>query len=210
MTVRLILVDDHEVIRIGLASLLAGNDIEIIAEAADGQEAIEKTKQFEPDVVLMGVGMPEMDGFDALERIRTEAPGVKVILMSAHDNPSYVPRAAVLGAADFLWKDSSAEAFVDAIHRAARGEEPPADSLIRQVRAELQTRPAPQLDDVALTKREYVVLRHLAQGLSNREIGAALNMSIDTVKEHIQNLLRKLNASDRTEAAVWAVRRGLV
>jgi two-component system nitrate/nitrite response regulator NarL len=92
MTVRLILVDDQQVIRIGFASLLAGNDIEIIAEAANGLEAIEKTKQLEPDVVLMGVGMPEMDGFAALETIATETPGVKVILMSAHENPSYVPR----------------------------------------------------------------------------------------------------------------------
>ncbi|MCL4203602.1 MAG: response regulator transcription factor [Pirellulaceae bacterium] len=209
MAVRLILVDDQQVIRIGFASLLAGNDIEIIAEAANGLEAIEKTKQLEPDVVLMGVGMPEMDGFDALETIGAEAPGVKVILMSAYENPTYLSRAAALGAADFLWKDAPAEAFVDAIHRAARGEEPPTDSLLRQVRAELQSRPAPSLDGVPLTKREYQVLRHLAQGLSNREIGMSLNMSIGTVKEHTENILRKLDVSDRTEAAVWAVRRGL-
>jgi DNA-binding NarL/FixJ family response regulator len=114
-----------------------------------------------------------------------------------------------LGAADFLWKDAPAEAFVDAIHRAARGEEPPTDSLLGQVRAELQSRPAPSLDGVPLTKREYQVLRHLAQGLSNREIGMSLNMSIGTVKEHTENILRKLDVSDRTEAAVWAVRRGL-
>jgi len=154
--------------------------------------------------------MPEMDGFDALERIRAEAPGAKVILMTAREDPSYVSRAAALGAADFLWKDAPTEAFVDAIHRAARGEEPPADSLLRQARAELQSRPAPSLDGVALTKREYVVLRHLAQGLSNREIGTSLNISIATVKDHIENILRKLGAADRTEAAVWAVRRGLV
>jgi DNA-binding NarL/FixJ family response regulator len=127
-----------------------------------------------------------------------------------HENPSYVSRAAALGAADFLWKDAPTEAFVDAIHRAARGEEPPADSLIRQVRAELQSRPAPSLDGVALTKREYVVLRHLAQGLSNREIGMSLNISIGTVKEHTENILRKLDVPDRTAAAVHDHRRQVV
>jgi DNA-binding NarL/FixJ family response regulator len=121
----------------------------------------------------MGVGMPEMDGFDALERIRTEAPGVKVILMSAYENPSYVSRAAALGAADFLWKDAPTEAFVDAIHRAARGEEPPTDSLISQVRANLQSRPDPSLDGVALTKRECEVLHHLAHGLKRACVSTA-------------------------------------
>ena len=210
MTIRLIVVDDQEIVRKALASLLAGEDIEIVAEGATGKEAVSKTKAHKPDVLLMGVRMPEMDGLGALERIRESGLGTKVILMSCYDNLGYVARAAALGAADFLSKDLPSEAFVDAIQRAARGQESPADSPLHRIKATLQMRRDPKADDVPLTRREYQVLRHLAHGLSNRDIGFSLNISVETVGEHVQNILRKLDMPDRTAAAVWAVERGLV
>ncbi|MCU0978913.1 MAG: response regulator transcription factor [Pirellulaceae bacterium] len=210
MAIKLIVVDDQEVVRKGLASLLAGEDIEIVAEAATGKEAISKTKKHKPDVLLMDVAMQEMDGLDAFERIRKGSPTTKVVMMSLHDNPSYVARAAALGASDFLLKDVPGKAFAAAIRRAVRGESPAEDSLFSKVRASLQQRPDPKADEVPLTRREYQVLRHLAYGLSNREIGFSLKISVETVKEHVQNILRKFDMPDRTAAAVWAVKRGLV
>ena len=209
MAIKLIVADDQEVIRKGLASLLAGEDIQIVAEAATSGEAIATTKQAKPDVLLLDVLMPDMDGLDALEQIRESAPTTKVIMISAHDNPSYVARAVALGAVDFLVKDVPAEEFVAAIHRAVGGEAPPADAPFSQIKAKLQVRPDPKADDVPLTRREYQVLKHLAYGLSNREIGRSLNISVETVKEHVQNMLRKLDMPDRTAVAVWLVRRGL-
>jgi DNA-binding NarL/FixJ family response regulator len=210
VAIKLIVADDQEVVRRGLASLLAGEDIEIVAEAATGKDAIAKTKKHKPEVVLMDVLMPDIDGLDALERIRKNSPKTKVIMMSAHDNPSYLARTAALGAEDFLPKDVPAKAYAAAIKRAVRGEAPPADAPMSQMKAKLQVRPDPKADDVPLTRREYQVLLHVAYGLSNREIGYSLSISIETVKEHIQNILRKFDMPDRTEAAVWAVKRGLV
>jgi len=210
VAIKLIGADDQEVVRRGLASLLAGEDIEIVAEAATGKDAIAKTKKHKPEVVLMDVLMPDIDGLDALERIRKNSPKTKVIMMSAHDNPSYLARTAALGAEDFLPKDVPAKAYAAAIKRAVRGEAPPADAPMSQMKAKLQVRPDPKADDVPLTRREYQVLLHVAYGLSNREIGYSLSISIETVKEHIQNILRKFDMPDRTAAAVWAVKRGLV
>ena len=210
MAIKLIVADDQAVVRKGLATLLAGEDIEIVAEAATGSEAVRKTKKCKPDVVLLDVRMPNMDGLEALARIRKSVPTTKVIMISAYDNPSYVARAVALGAEDFLLKDSPAETFMATINRAVRGEAPPANSTLTQVRAILTERRDPVADDVPLTKREYQVLRHLAYGLSNREIGYSMGISVETVKEHVQNVMRKFDMACRTAAAVWAVKRGLV
>ncbi len=210
MVIKLIVADDQEVIRTGLAVLLAGKEIQIVAEAATGAEAITMTKRHKPDVLLLDVRMPDMDGLDALEQIRKNTPATKVIMISAHDNPSYVARAVVLGAEDFLLKDTPGEAYVAAIERAVAGGELAApDTLFSRIKATLHERPDPKADDVPLTRREYQVLRHLAYGLSNREIARSLTISIDTVKEHVQNVLQKLKVSNRTEAAVWIVKREL-
>lgn len=209
MAIRLMVADDQEVIRKGLARLLAGEDIQIVAEAATSAEAIATATQCKPDVLLLDVQMPDMDGVDALEQIRENSPTTKVIMISAYDNSSHVARAVAQGAVDFLLKDVPAEEFENSVRRSVRGEAPPADALFSTIKAKLQVRPDPKRDDVPLTRREYQVLKHLGYGLSNREIARSLNISVETVKEHVQHVLRKLAMPDRTAVAVWIVKRGL-
>jgi DNA-binding NarL/FixJ family response regulator len=210
VAIKLIIADDQVVIRKGLARLLEGQGVEIVAEAKTGKEAIAKTKKHKPDVLIMDVIMPNIDGLDALEKIRQIAPQVKVIMMSGHDNPTYTARSMALGAATFLLKDVPGKEIVSTIKRVAKGETLGDDTRASDMKAFLDTRPDPKADDVPLTKREYQVVRNLALGLSNREIAKSLDISIETVKEHVQNVFRKLDLRDRTEVAVWAVKKGLV
>ena len=209
MSITVLVAEDQLVIREGLAELFEDEDIKIVEEAVTGRDAIKKTRKVKPDVLLMDVLMPDTDGLDALEKIRDTSPQTRVLMMSAHDNPTYVARSVALGADGFILKTAKAEDLVDAVKRAARGE-PSTDARLNKIKQLLATRLDPMADEVPLTKREYQVLRHLAFGLSNREIARSLGISIETVKEHVQNILRKLDAADRTEAAVWAVKRNLV
>jgi DNA-binding NarL/FixJ family response regulator len=154
--------------------------------------------------------MPETDGLDALERIRKDRPDQRVVVLSTYDNPTYVARAVALGASDYVLKGSSRSELVNAINAAASGQPPTKSGELRRVQGAMATREPSKTDDVPLTQRELQVLRHIALGLSNKEIGRSLGISVETVKEHVQNILRKIAVVDRTQAAVWAVRKGLV
>ena len=210
MSIRLLVVDDHEVVRKGLRSLLADSSIEVVAEAASGEDALKLAKQHQPDVVLLDIRMPETDGLQALERIHKDVPETKVVVLSTYDNPTYIARSVALGAWDYVLKGSGREKMIAAIEGAAAGEMPAADSERSKVAGAMQTRKKQADDDVPLTNRESQVLRHVALGLSNKEIGQSLGISVETVKEHVQNILRKVSVNDRTQAAVWAVKRGFV
>jgi DNA-binding NarL/FixJ family response regulator len=210
MTIKVVVADDHEVVRSGLANLLKGSDIVIVDEASDGDEAVEKTMKHVPDVILMDIRMPNRDGLSALEAIREKMPEARVVMLSTYDNPTYVARSVALGATDFVLKGSTRQELVDVITRAASGDEPLDTSVLRRVKRVMRRRHEREDDGIPLTNRELQVLRHVALGLSNREIGQSLGISIETVKEHVQNILRKLDVNDRTQAAVWAVRRGVV
>jgi DNA-binding NarL/FixJ family response regulator len=190
--------------------LLKDSDIRIVAEAADGKEAVEGTLEHRPDVVLMDIRMLENDGLWAMEKIRKKSPETKVVVLSTYDNPTYVARSAALGASDYVLKGTSRDELIATIRRAASGETPSADSMLHRVRAAMDRKGDEAFNDIPLTNRELQVLRHIALGLSNREIGRSLGISVETVKEHVQNILRKINANDRTQAAVWAVKRELV
>lgn len=208
--IKVLVADDHEVVRTGLASLFRGSDIEIVAEAENGNEAVEGTIKHQPDVLLMDIRMPEADGLKALETIRTESPDTSVVMLSTYDNPTYVARSVALGASDYVLKGSSRDEIVSAIQRVASGEPPEDGSTLQHIKTTMAKRREPRDDDIPLTNRELQVLRHVALGLSNREIGRSLGISIETVKEHVQNILRKVDVTDRTQAAVWAVRKGIV
>jgi len=211
MSITVLVADDHEVVRTGLARLLEGSDITIVGEAENGEQAVEQTVQHNPDVVLMDIRMPEADGLVALEKIRKAKPDVRIVMLSTYDNPTYVARSVALGAADYVLKDSGRDELIAAITRAASGESPSEDSILHRIK-DTMSRRRERLDrsEIPLTNRELQVLRHVALGLSNREIGRSLGISIETVKEHVQNILRKIEAADRTQAAVWAIKKGLV
>jgi DNA-binding NarL/FixJ family response regulator len=210
MSIRVLVTDDHELVRSGIKAMLAGTDVDVVAEATSGVEAIERcaTEQF--DVVLLDIRMPGGDGLQALARLRQDHPNLPVLMLTAFENPTYVARALALGATGYMLKETPREQLLATIRRAARGEECWSRDELRKVTGALSTPRVSGDLDVPLTQRESEVLRQLAFGLTNKEIAQALNISYETVKEHVQHILRKLGVSDRTQAAVWAVRKGLV
>ena len=209
MSIRLLIADDHMVIRTGLASLLAGTEIEIVAEAATGKECIEQAEKVKPDVILLDIRMPDGDGLSTLEKLRSKIPDAVVVMLSTYDNPTYIARAVALGASDYVLKGSSRYDIIATIIAAGRGESPNHSGALRRIAGVMKIRQVIDNEDVLLTPRETQVLRHVAFGLSNKEIGLSLEISVETVKEHVQNVMRKIAVSDRTQAAVWAVRKGL-
>ena len=210
MSVKLLIADDHEVIRTGLVALLAGSDIEVIGQAASGKDVLKLAEQLKPEVILLDIRMPDSDGLATLEKLRAKVPESKVVMLSTYDNPTYVARSVALGAADYVLKGSTREALIETIMTAAAGESPSRSGELRRVAGAMKIRQVLDDDEVPLTQRETQVLRHVALGLSNKEIGRSLEISVETVKEHVQNILRKIAVSDRTQAAVWAVRKALV
>jgi DNA-binding NarL/FixJ family response regulator len=210
MSVKLLVADDHEVVRVGLKSLLAGSDVKIIAEATTGDAALKAVAKHRPDVVLMDVRMPDGDGLTALGRIKLDHPELPVLMWSAFENPTYIARAVALGAAGYVLKSEPRERLLKAIHISASGEATWTREELRRVTGALATPRANADVEVPLTHRESEVLRQLALGLTNKEIALALKISYETVKEHVQHILRKIGVTDRTQAAVWAVRKSLV
>ena len=211
MSISLVVADDHTVVREGLKSLLEDSDIEVVGEAANGLEALKVAKKLRPDVVLMDIRMPEQDGLDALESLHREVPNTHVVMLSTHDNPTYIARSVALGAKNYMLKATTGrDELISAIASAVNEPEGETSNEMKKVAGAMNTRKRSGDDDMPLTNRESQVLRHVALGLSNKEIGQSLSISVETVKEHVQNILRKIAVTDRTQAAVWAVRRGLV
>jgi len=210
MAIRLLVADDHEVVRRGLETLFEGTDIEIAHQATTGKEAVEKAFKRRVDVVLMDIRLPDGDGLASLGRIKLEKPELPVVMFSGYDNPTYIARAVALGAAGFMLKDCERDQLIHTIEAAARGESSWSRNELRRVTGALATPRLAADVDVPLTQRESEVLKQLALGLTNKEIAQSLDISYETVKEHVQHILRKIGVSDRTQAAVWAVRQNLV
>lgn len=210
MSIRALIADDHYVVRMGLKSLLSDAGVTVIGEPETGEAVIKQALELNPDIVILDIRMQNGDGLTALGRLKLEKPEMPVLMLSTYDNPTYVARSVALGASGFLLKSCSAETLIDSIRRIAAGENTWTRDELRRVTGALAT---PRLStdiEVPLTQRESEVLRQLALGLTNKEIALALDISYETVKEHVQHILRKVGVSDRTQAAVWAVRKGLV
>lgn len=210
MAIGLLVVDDHEVVRLGLRKLLSETDIEITGEASSAAEAIELVTKERPDLVLLDIRMQGGDGLAALGRLKLEIPEIPILMFSAYDNPTYVARAVALGASGYILKESGRDKLVDAIRVCASGNTAWTREELRRVTGALATPRLASDIDVPLTQRESEVLRQVALGLTNKEIAKTLEISYETVKEHVQHILRKVGVTDRTQAAVWAVRKKLV
>lgn len=212
MQLKIFIVDDHEAAREGLKQLLIGTSVEVAGAYASKPELLASLEQTNVDAVVADVRMPVAEGLMLLAEIRESKPTLPVVMLSAFDNPTYVARAVALGAQDFLLKSVDRTVIIESIQRSAAGLKPPETSLFYRIHRLMKTEAVPTAapSETPLTSREAQVYRHVGLGLSNREIAKSLDISIETVKEHVQNMLRKINAGDRTEAAVRAVRMGLI
>ncbi|MGQ9574194.1 MAG: response regulator [Thermoguttaceae bacterium] len=210
MTIKVLIADDHDMVRSGLKALLAHTDVEVVAEVTTGEAAIKYAISHKPDVVLLDVRMPDSDGLTALGRIKLEKPDMPVLMLSTFDNPTYIARSVALGARGYILKSCTKEELLQAIRAAAAGQDAWTRDELRRVTGALATPRLAADVEVPLTQRESDVLKQLALGLTNKEIAQTLHISYETVKEHVQHILRKIGVSDRTQAAVWAVRKQLV
>jgi DNA-binding NarL/FixJ family response regulator len=208
---RLIIADDHELARTGLRGMMTGqHDLLVVGEAATGHEAIALCRRLRPDLALMDVRMPDLDGLAATRVIKRDTPETAVVMVTMHENPEYLLEALRAGAAGYVLKDATHSEVLKTVRRVLEGEvlltpEVASRLLVRLVR---EKRPSPE-QAVHLTSRELVVLRLVAQGWTNREIAAELHLSAGTVKVHVERILAKLGVAHRTQAAVRAVEMGL-
>jgi len=201
-------VDDHELVREGIVRLLKLFDnIEVIGEAADGLEAVSKVREDFPDLVLLDLNMPRMNGIDAIRKIKEISPEIKVIILTIHDDEEYVYKVTKAGAEGFIQKDITSEELNEAINKVLAGETVFPQSIIADD-TEVNEENVDYRD--ILSNREYEVLGLLAKGMSNRRISEELYISEKTVKNHVSNILRKLDVNDRTQAVIKSLKYGLV
>jgi DNA-binding NarL/FixJ family response regulator len=212
MTIRVLVVDDQSMVRAGLRMLLTGEpDIEVVAEAGNGREAIAQAARFHPHVVLMDIRMPELDGLEATRRILAADPSARVLILTTFNLDEYVYEALRVGASGFVLKDDPPEQLIAAVRTIAAGEALLSPTVTRRVIAQFTRlhRQAPPEAVRQLTSRELDVFRLITQGLSNAEIGRELFISDTTVKTHVTRLLQKLDLRDRAQAIVLAYQTGL-
>lgn len=223
-TTRIVLVDDEDLIRFGLMGILSREeDMEVVGEASTGSEALRLCRNLRPELVLMDVEMPEMDGLSATRQLKEELPTISVLVLTAHDNPDYLLEAVQAGAAGFLLKESALQQVASAVRTLMNGE----PLLDQELAVRLLRRLSPQVEEAgsreaqvdeelrakmleALTDRELEILDLLSSGMSNQQIAQQLFLSLSTVKTHVHRIISKLEVSDRTQAAVRAIRLGLV
>ena len=208
--IRVLIVDDHVIVRKGIKAFLAEtNDIQVVGEADDGLEAIRLSKELEPDVILMDLLMPKMDGIEATRQITTQQPQKRVLVLTSFVGDDKIFPAIKAGALGYLLKDSEPYELIRAIYRVYRGE-PSLDSVIaRKMMKEILEQPMVKPTPDPLTARELEVLHLLAKGLSNEEIAAQLVISEVTVRTHISHLLAKLHLANRVQATLYALREGI-
>ena len=208
--IRVLIADDHAIVRKGIRALLATEaDIEVVGEAADGKEAVEKAERLHPDVILMDLVMPGMDGIEATRRITTRQPEIRILVLTSFAEDEKVFPALKAGALGYLLKDAGPEELVRAIRQVYCGESSLHPAIARKVLQELSRPPERPPTPEPLTERELEVLRLIAKGKSNREIAEELVISEATVRTHVSNILGKLQLASRTQAALYALREGI-
>jgi two-component system nitrate/nitrite response regulator NarL len=211
---RILLVDDHLLFRKGLIRLLdAQSDFDVVGEARDGLEAIEKTRQLRPDLVLMDIRMPDCDGLEATRRIKGQMPDVQVVMLTVSDSEQDLATAVKYGADGYLLKDVEPEELFEQLRRVGEGEAPLSRGMTGKLFSQLSRQSRPVAGSKAssvLSERECEVLTLVVEGLSNRQIGDELGIARNTVKNHLRSIYAKLNVSNRTQAAAYAVGHGLV
>jgi len=208
--IRVLIADDHAIVRKGIRALLSVKpDIEVVGEASDGAETVAQAQALRPDVILMDLVMPGMDGIEATRQIVEQQPGVRILVLTSFAADDKVFPAIKAGALGYLLKDSGPDDLVQAIHQVYRGEPALEPSIARKVLLELSQPPKEPLTPEPLTERELEVLGLIAQGRSNREIAEQLVIAEMTVRTHVSNVLSKLHLASRTQAALYALREGL-
>lgn len=211
MSIRVLIVDDHHVVRRGLVFFLrTQKDLEIIGEAANGKEAVELAKSLQPDIILMDLVMPEMDGIQATKIIKQEQPAIKIMMLTSFSDQDHVIPALEAGASGFQLKDIQPDELVTSIKKIIGGENQLHPKATSHLLANLSNKNKQEKNlHEELTKREVDVLKEIAKGKSNKEIAASLFITEKTVKTHVSNLLAKLELADRTQAALYAVKNQL-
>ena len=205
-TIRVLICDDHPVVRSGLRGMLRSQpDMEVVAEAANGAQAVALASQFSPDVVLMDLRMPGMDGVRATEKIRSEQPDVHILVLTTYETDADILHAVEKGATGFLLKDAREEDLFDAIRQTALGRSPLAPSVATRIVRRLRGR-----ENENLSEREIEILLFVAQGMNNRNVARSLLISESTVKTHMLHIFDKLGVTDRTAAVTTAIRRGII
>jgi DNA-binding NarL/FixJ family response regulator len=206
-----VIADDHPMVREGLRSILTSADVQVIGEATTGSEAIQRVQEVEPDVILMDVRMPDMDGLAATEIIHKERPETAILILTSYETIDYLKRAVLCGAAGYVLKGIDRTTLIDAIRIIRNGDSLIDRALLRALLADVPLEePQRHLSIEALTEREKTVLQMLARGLSNKEIAQEMQYSVGTIKNHVQRVIDKLGVSDRTQAAILAVKGGLI
>jgi len=209
--IRILIADDHPVVREGLFAMLSReSDFEVVGEARDGVEAVNKAKELSPEVVLMDLRMPELDGVEAMNQIKSAKPDTKFIILTTYSDDDYIFRGIEAGARGYLLKDAPREELFKAIRAVHRGEsliQPVVASKVLDRLTELSRR-APSGEE--LSERELEVLRLMAKGAANKEIGVELSIAQSTVKTHISTIFQKLGVNDRTEAVTQALKKGII
>ena len=213
MDMRILVVDDHGLFRDGMVSLLKAAGRNVVGEAENGLEAIEQADLLRPDLILMDIDMPIMNGLDALQRIRRKLPATKIVMLTVSNEDANLIKAVQAGAAGYLLKNLNAEEFLESLDGLQRGEVAMTHKTVSQMVTALaneEQRKARNLGQAQLTARETELLQFVAEGMSNREIAESMHISKNTVKYHMKNILQKMNLQNRAEAAAYAVRKGLV
>ena len=211
MSTKVMLVDDHALIREGIKQLLEfDGSIDVIEQASDGAECLEKLQHVQPDILLLDINMPNVNGIEVLEEIKKKNIPVKVLMLTVHSEAEYLVQAVDIGANGYILKDSGSEELKKAIQSVMEGDSYIQPSLIPSLNSRLVNRDIDKEKIAALTKREMEILTQIAGGMFNKEIAMNLNISERTVKNHISNIFKKIDVSDRTQAAVFAIRNNIV